>query len=250
MLVRGMLAGLVAGLAALIVASVFGEPQVRDAIALEEASGGHSHGAEPAGAAHAEEEDELVSRGVQSTIGLATGVGVYGVAVGGIFALAFAFVYGRVGQAHARATSGVLGLAAFAAVILVPFLKYPGNPPGVGDGETIGRRTSLWLAMLLLSLAAAGVALIVGRALAPHGAWTAVPAAGLAFVVAAGVAMWAMPGVDEIPAGYSADLLWKFRLASLGVQAALWSTLALVFGALAERLLEPRRAQTPSNALA
>ena len=251
LLVRGMLAGLVAGVAALIVASVFGEPQVRDAIAYEESSGGHSHshGEEAAGAAHAG-EDELVSRGVQSTLGLATGVGVYGVAVGGIFALAFAFAYGRVGQARARATAGVLGLAAFAAVILVPFLKYPGNPPGVGDADTIGRRTALWLAMLLLSLAAAGIALMVGRALAARGVWTAGTAAVGAFVVLAAVAMAAMPGMNEVPADFSAALLWRFRLASLGMHVALWATLALVFGALAERRLEPQRAYTRSNATA
>ena len=246
LLVRGMLAGLVAGVAALIVAAVIGEPQIREAIAYEQAAGGHSHAE---GHTHDDSgaEAQVVSRGVQSTVGLATGLGVYSVAVGGIFALVFAFAYGRIGRVRARGTAGLLGLAAFAAVVLVPFLKYPGNPPGVGDGETIGRRTSLWLAMLLLSLAAAGIALVVGRALAPRGAWTAVPAAGLAFVVAAGIAMWAMPGVDEIPAEYSADLVWKFRLASLGVQAALWATLALVFGAFAERVLEPRRAQAPSS---
>src|SRR5512144_1340561 len=40
LLVRGMLAGLLAALAALVVASVAGEPQVREAIALEGA--GHA----------------------------------------------------------------------------------------------------------------------------------------------------------------------------------------------------------------
>src|SRR5437870_9626624 len=89
LLVRGMLAGLVAGLLALAFASLFGEPQVGQAIAVESqirrAAGG------PA-------DPVLVSRAVQRSVGLATAVCVYGAAFGGLFALVFAVVYGRIGR--------------------------------------------------------------------------------------------------------------------------------------------------------
>src|SRR5690349_19010882 len=101
-----MLAGLLAGVAALIVAAAVGEPQIREAIAYEQ-GGGHTHAA---GDEHSGAETEVVSRGVQSTVGLATGLGIYGVAVGGIFALVFAFTYGRVGRVRARGTAALLGL--------------------------------------------------------------------------------------------------------------------------------------------
>src|SRR3954452_11011554 len=89
LLVRGMLAGLIAGVLAFGFAYAFGEPSVNTAIGLEE-SGGHEHshdaGAAPAPAA---EEPELVPRDIQSTVGLLTGVVVYGVAIGGLLSLAF-----------------------------------------------------------------------------------------------------------------------------------------------------------------
>jgi hypothetical protein len=46
--------------------------------------------------------------------------------------------------------------------------------------------------------------------------------------------------VHEIPAGFPADTLWKFRLASLGTNAMLWLTIGLGFGYAAERLLAAR----------
>src|SRR5690349_11441473 len=96
LLVRGMLVGLAAAALALCVAWAFGEAQVGHAIAFEE------HQAALAGEAP---EPELVSRSVQSTLGLMTGVILFGVAVGGLFALAFAFAYGRIGRFGARTTS-------------------------------------------------------------------------------------------------------------------------------------------------
>src|SRR4051794_8681674 len=83
LLVRGMLAGLIAGVLAFGFAYAFGEPSVNAAIGLEESAGhSHSHDAGPAPAeAH---EEELVPRDIQSTVGLLTGVLVYGVAIGGL----------------------------------------------------------------------------------------------------------------------------------------------------------------------
>ncbi|MEU4086492.1 CbtA family protein, partial [Streptomyces aureus] len=125
LLVRGMLAGLAAGLLALVVAYLLGEPTVDSAIGFEEAHA-HAHG----------HEVELVSRSLQSTAGLATGVLIYGVAFGGIAALAYCFALGRVGRFSARATALLLSGTALLAVYVVPFLKYPANPPSVGDPDT------------------------------------------------------------------------------------------------------------------
>jgi predicted cobalt transporter CbtA len=226
-----MLAGLVAGLVAFVVAKVFGEGSVAQAIAVE---GAHA-------TAHAAEEPELVSRGVQSTVGLLTATLVYGVGLGGIFALVFAAMSGRVGSFGARTLSGLLALGAFVAVGLVPFLKYPPNPPAVGDGATIERRTTLFLAMIAITLLLAVLAVMAGRRLAPSlGAWNATIVAVLGFVVAAAVVNQLLPDVDEVGADFPATTLYEFRAASLAVQASVWATLGLVFGALAQRELEPR----------
>ena len=44
--------------------------------------------------------------------------------------------------------------------------------------------------------------------------------------------------------GFPADLLYSFRLYSIGAQLILWTAIGLIFGPLAERLLEPRPART------
>ncbi|MFF4181907.1 CbtA family protein [Streptomyces sp. NPDC001691] len=227
LLVRGMLAGLAAGLLALAVAYLLGEPRVDAAIAYEDAHT-HEHGM------------AAVSRTLQSTGGLATGVLVYGVAFGGIAALAFCFALGRIGRFGPRATALLLSSAALIAVYLVPFLKYPANPPSVGEPDTIGRRTLLYFLMMALGVLLAIATVVLGRRLAPRlGNWNATIAAGAFFVLVTGLAYGFLPAVDEVPKDFSATLLWQFRLAALAIQLTLWTAFGLVFGHLAERVLTP-----------
>jgi predicted cobalt transporter CbtA len=241
LLVRGMLAGLAAGVLALLVAYFLGEPQVDSAIAYEDAhaaGAGHDHGA--AGAA--EEEEPLVSRDLQATGGLATGILVYGVAFGGLAALAYCFALGRIGRFTPRATALLLAVAGLVAVYVVPFLKYPANPPAVGADDSVGRRTTLYLLMLVLSVLLTVGAVILGQRLAPRlGNWNATVAAGAFLVLVVGLAFAFLPSVDEMPEDFPATVVWKFRIAALAVQATLWTAFGLLFGELAERVLAPER---------
>ncbi|MFC9842163.1 CbtA family protein [Streptomyces sp. NPDC060223] len=232
LLVRGMLAGLGAGVLALIVAYFLGEPSVDSAISFEEAhASGHEH------------EVELVSRSLQSTAGLAAGVLIYGVAFGGIAALAFCFALGRVGRFSPRATALLLSGIALLAVYVVPFLKYPANPPAVGNGDTIGKRTTLYLLMMVLSVLLAVAATILGKRLAPKvGTWYATVSAVAAFAVVIGLAYAFLPVIQEVPADFPATVLWRFRVSALAIQITLWGGFGLVFGELAERLLHPKPA--------
>ncbi|MEV6330247.1 CbtA family protein [Streptomyces sp. NPDC051909] len=260
LLLRGMLAGLIAGLFAFGVAYVAGEPSVNASIAVEEATAAkaehaehaasaHSHGANGAATqADAEDaEEEIVSRDLQSTAGLATGVLVYGVALGGIASLAFCFVLGRVGRFTAKATAALVAAAAFTTVYLVPFLKYPATPPAVGNPDTIGKRTTLFFLMILLSVLLGVAAVIAGRRLAPRlGNWNATVVAGAGFAVAVAIACAVLPGnTDAVAPEFPAAVLWDFRLATLGIQAGLWAVFGLAFGLLAERLLAPKPATVP-----
>src|SRR4029450_8085237 len=110
---------------------------------------------------HEAPEDAEVSRTLQESAGLGTGVILFGVAMGGIFALMFSVAYGRIGLRTARGTAALLGLFGFLGLFLVPLLKYPANPPAIGQEDTIGKRTVLYLAMVLLSVGGIVVAAIV-----------------------------------------------------------------------------------------
>ncbi|MFE0646638.1 CbtA family protein [Streptomyces sp. NPDC058877] len=250
LLVRGMLAGLIAGLFAFAVAYVVGEPSVNGAIAVEEAQGGHEAHAGHEGTATSEapEEEEGFSRTTQSTFGLATGVLVYGVALGGIAALAFSFALGRIGRFSPRATAALTAAAAFTTVYLVPFLKYPATPPAVGNPDTIGKRTTLFFLMILLSILLGVAAVIAGRRLAPRlGNWNATLAAGAGFVAVTAIAFVVLPNNDDaVQAGFPAALLWEFRVSTLAIQAVLWAVFGVVFGVLAQKALAARE-ETAGN---
>ncbi|GHG87831.1 CbtA family protein [Streptomyces lanatus] len=239
LLVRGMLAGLGAGVLALVVAYVLGEPSVDKAIGFEEAHApAHGH------------EVELVSRSLQSTAGLATGVLIYGVSFGGIAALAYCFALGRVGRFTPRATALLLSGCALLAVYVVPFLKYPANPPAVGDPDTIGKRTTLYFLMMVLSVLIAVAATILGKRLAPQlGTWYATVVAVAAFALVIGLAFAFLPAVNEVPSDFPATVLWRFRLSALAMQVTLWAGFGLLFGELAERLLDPKPAAAPTSAV-
>ncbi|MDO8189003.1 CbtA family protein [Conexibacter sp. JD483] len=243
LLVRGLIAGVLAGVLAFVFAKIFGEPQIDKAIAFEEML---------AAAAGDPGEPEVVSRGVQSTLGLFTGTVVMGIALGSIYAIVFAWAYGRIGALGARATAALLALAAFLAITLVPSTKYPANPPTVGNPDTIDRRTLLFFAMIAISVLALLAAWRLWQQLAPRlGAWNGAIVAAIVFVAVIAVAELILPTVQETPRGFPADVLWHFRVASIGINATLWAALGLGFGALAERVLEPsaaRRAAAPARA--
>lgn len=229
LLLRGMIVGLIAGLLAFGFARIFGEPLVDRAIAFEE---------QTSQAAGAMAEPELVSRATQAGIGLFTGIMTYSAAMGGLFALVFAFAYGRLGRLGPRGTSAVLAVAAFIAIIAVPTLKYPANPPAVGSAETIGVRTELFFVMILASVVGMVLAFMLARNLSARmTAWKGVIAAGIAYAAFIAIVQALLPSINEVPENFSTEVLWKFRLASLGIQAIVWCVLGLVFGWVAERAL-------------
>jgi hypothetical protein len=248
-LVRGMLVGIVAGLLSFGFLRVYGEPQVDRAVAFEaqqdeakaaaKKAEGHMHMSEPA-----EPEPELVSRPVQAGLGLFVAVLVYSTAFGGLFGLAYAFAYGRVpGAFEPRTLSILLAVSGFVAIYLVPNLKYPANPPAVGDPETIGIRTALYFVMIAISLTAMIVSLTMKRMLTVRfGEWNANLLVAACYLVIVGIAAFLLPAVNEVPDQFPAVVLWNFRVASVGAQFILWLTLGLLFGALTHRARSPAKA--------
>ena len=226
LLLRGLLAGILAGLLAAGFSFLAGEPSIERAIAFETTT--EHAAAQPA-------QPEIVSRSVQRGAELSTAYIVYGAAIGGLFSLVFALAYGRINGFDPNALSALLALAGFAAMVLVPELKYPANPPAIGAPETIGARTALYFAMLAISL----LAMILAATIAPSfavrlGSWNGALVSAAVFVAVAGIAGLALPPVDEVPVNFPASVLWNFRLASIGARAVLWAALGLAFGGMTQ----------------
>jgi hypothetical protein len=235
LLLRGMLAGALAGLFAVGFATLFGEPPLELAIGFEALTHHADHAAEP----------EIVSRAIQRSIGLVVAGVACGAALGGILALVFAVAYQRIGGFTPRVLAALLAGGGFITTALAPQLKYPANPPSIGSAETIGLRTVLYFEMILIALAALVLAVLLARWLLRRaGAWNASLTAALAFIGIVAAVQAVLPTVNEVPDGFPADVLWHFRVASLGMQLVLWAALGIIFGGFAERCLNRRGTRT------
>jgi hypothetical protein len=244
-LVRGMLVGILAGLLSFGFLKVYGEPQVDNAIAFETQLDEAKAAAEKAKGVEVEEGPELVSRQVQAGLGLFVAVMVYSTAFGGLFGLAFAFAYGRVdGALTPQGVSLLLAATGFIAIYLIPNLKYPANPPSVGNPDTIGIRTALYFIMIALSVAAMIVATTSKRLFVPRfGEWNATLIVAAGYLILVAIAGLLLPPINEVPDGFPAVVLWKFRVASMGAQLIMWGTLGLLFGGLTERAFTGARSR-------
>jgi len=104
--------------------------------------------------------------------------------------------------------------------------------------ETIGMRTSSYFGMILFSMSIFALSIVIGQALVKRvGVWNASILGGIAFVGMIGTVMFLLPTINEVPESFPAVVLWRFRIASLGTQCVLWTTLGLFFGAFTERSL-------------
>jgi predicted cobalt transporter CbtA len=237
---RGLLAGAIGGVLAFLFARMLLEPVIDRAIAYEEEAA-HAHGAHEHGV-------ELFTRGVQANIGMGFGVLAFSVAMGALFAVAYCVAYGRVGNISPRLLSVLLAGGMFLSLYVIPFLKYPASPPALSLDDTIQQRTLLYLLMVVLSAVLLVAAVALGRNLAArYGGWSATLIAAGSYAVAVAVVMLVLPSIHETPGDFPADVLYDFRLYSLGTQLVMWATIGLVFAPMVARVLgETRRAEPVS----
>jgi len=259
---RGALCGAIAGLLTFLFGRIFAEPYIQKAIDYE--TGRDAALAVLDHAEHAGPESELFSRTVQANIGMGVGMIAFGLGMGALFAVVYVVCLGRVGRVRPRPLALLVAAAGFVGLYLVPFLRYPANPPAVGQADTISQRTGAYLAMVLSSVALLALAVWLGQRLRPRfGTWTASLLAGAAYLVAIGIVMallpsFGQPGSEQFAAtasetplpltdadgairypGFPADVLFYFRLYSLAGQLLLWTAIGLLFAPMADRRLRP-----------
>ena len=277
LILRGVFAGAVAGLLAFAFARVFAEPQIQQAINYESArDSAQAVLDKAAGIATPAAGPDIFSRTIQADVGIGVGMILFGVAMGALFAVAYAICLGRIGRLRPRSLALLVAAGGFLGFYLVPFLKYPANPPSIGHEGTIRARSELYVLMVVCSLVFLLGAVWLGRRLSARlGNWNAALLAGAAFVLAIGVVMLILPPLGhlgynratfgafatETPQplrnaqgtivfpGFPADVLFSFRLYSVGAQLILWSAIGLIFAPMADRLLTPARAVRSDGAL-
>jgi hypothetical protein len=277
LLLRGVLSGAIAGVLTFLFARVFAEPQIGRAIDYESGRDAAQEALDKAaGLPVAAAGPDLFSRTVQANVGTGVALIAFGAAMGLLFAVAYAVCLGRVGRVRPRPLAMLVAGGGFLGPYLVPFLKYPANPPAIGHPETIRQRTAVYVIMVGASVALLILSVWLGRRLSHRfGNWNASLLAGAVFVVAVAAVMLLLPPLGHLAAnhgygshatetpgpltdahgtivypGFPADVLFDFRLASVGAQLLMWAAIGLIFGPLAARLLEPATGRAPTASAA
>ena len=243
--VAAVLAGLFAGLLAALFLEVTGEPSIQEAINIEQAAAeAQEHADAAAGHAAGAAEPEVVSRSVQRGVGLFAAYGLTGIAFGLLVAVGFWVMRG--GQPDPFRRALVAGAILAGAITVAPWLKYPPNPPAVGDPDTLTKRTVCYVSVICLTallgvLAAALSTRLRSDGWPTHRRVLAVVAVVVVPLAAAFVLLPPPPDPITVPA----NLLWRFRVASLSGNLLLWSVLTLGFGALMAEAAARQTSDTP-----
>jgi len=156
--------------------------------------------------------------------------GILGLASGALFGLVFAYVRGSLPSNNDVKKALLLCSIMLLVIFFIPFLKYPANPPAVGDTNTISFRQSIYSEFIALSgLGALGFSVLYKKLgsskklIAPLG-----------YTIFITIAFLLMPdNPDKIT--ISMDLVNQFRIASLITVTISWIANALILGALWQR---------------
>ncbi|MEM4391640.1 MAG: CbtA family protein [Candidatus Nitrosotenuis sp.] len=162
---------------------------------------------------------------------------ILGTSVGALFGLIFAYAKNVLPGTSILKKSMFLAFLMWVTLYIIPFMKYPANPPTVGDPETIVLRQMLYVTFIAISgLGAFGFYHIYKRVNKKFVAF-----AGYAvFIAAVFVLLPANP--DEITA--PEDLVNSFRISSVIGVSIFWIAVGVILGGLWHKL-QPDRVQQP-----
>jgi predicted cobalt transporter CbtA len=158
---------------------------------------------------------------------------ILGLSIGSLFGIVFAYARSSVPGSNNKKKGLIVAGIMWFTLFLIPVLKYPANPPAVGDPETIYYRQTLYLAFLAISgFSALGLALLYGKLGSLHTKKAIIPAAYGAIIVGAYLAMPANPDPLNAPM----DLVIGFRITSAITISLFWCLLGFIFGAFWDKL--------------
>ena len=152
--------------------------------------------------------------------------GILGLSTGALFGIVFAYSRNKLPSKHNVKKALVLAGIMWFTLFFIPFLKYPANPPTVGDPNTIMFRSSIYIAFIALSgFGALGFTKLYTRL---QNKKFLIPIGYAVFMIAVFLLMPQNP--DKITA--PSDLINGFRMASLGTMTLYWIVNAIILGLL------------------
>ena len=225
-LVMGLLVGLLVG----GYFNIFNVPVMEWAISLEEAVAEAESSV--AGAAVEQDGGIVVSLGSQR-IGMVVGLVVVGVLFGAIFTGLYHLVRRAAPGWNMWAWATIAGLLGFWALSLFAQVRYPLNPPGIGEEESLLARQGFQFLFIVVSLISVVASLLAVKLINESGT-AGVPrflqyaGVGIAYAVVAIIIAYAIPGnPDSTPEWVPQALVIMFRTFTIIGHFLLWMGISL-----------------------
>ena len=216
-LVSGALAGLVHGTVNFTIV----EPYLDQAIGLENESLFASGEAENTLEFWAEYESYRIW---QKSGQVLAGV-ILGLAMGSLFGIVYALSRNSLPGKTDVTKSVILAGIMWLTIYIIPFLKYPANPPTVGDGETVMLRAILYVSFIALS----GIGVVIFYKLSQKLQNNKKYFGLFGYVIFITILFFVMPeNPDEITAPM--NLVNEFRLMSVLGVSSFWLSVGLILG--------------------
>lgn len=176
---------------------------------------------------------ELIDYRYWQKAGAFAGGAIYGAGLASLFGVVFVFARSKLPGKNNKQKAILLAGIMWLVLFLMVALKYPANPPAVGDPETIYYRETLYVGYILISgLAALGMAVIWIRT-RMNSKKIIIPLMYAAIMVTAYVVMPSNPDKIEI----SMDLIQTFRILTAITIGVFWGILGIIFGSLWDKFL-------------
>ena len=152
---------------------------------------------------------------------------ILGTSIGALFGIVYALSRNSLKGKNDLQKTLVLAGIMWLTMYLIPFLKYPANPPTVGDGETVVLRAVLYLSFIAIS----GFGAVGFYQLYKRLKQNTKVLAFAGYAVFIGIVFALMPpNPDEITAPM--DLVNGFRAMSVVAISVFWVSVAVILGGL------------------
>ena len=176
---------------------------------------------------------ELIDYRYWQKAGAFAGGAIYGAGLAALFGVIFVFARNKLpGKNNKQRAIFLAGIMWFVLFLMVA-LKYPANPPAVGDPETIYYRETLYIGYIMISgLAALGMSVIWIKTRI-NSKKIIIPLMYAVIMVTAYVIMPPNPDKIEI----SMDLIQTFRILTAITIGVFWGILGIMFGSLWDKFL-------------
>ncbi len=156
---------------------------------------------------------------------------ILGTSMGSLFGIVYVLSRNTLPQGSDLKKSFILAAVMWLTIYIIPFLKYPANPPTVGDGETVMLRAILYLSFIAIS----GFGVVGFYQLYKRLQSKTKIAAFVGYGVFIAIVFALMPpNPDEVTAPM--DLVNGFRAMSVVAVSIFWVSIAIIFGGLWHKL--------------